>query len=131
MRLLQALLIPFTLFFTIGRPIAGIFCAVLQLSAIGWIPASIWASSAYGKYKSDLFHIYERIVKGMTYNEVKLLIGYSHNNGLQEHGKNQVYQWKASYDESSSSLLGVGFLNSRVISKNVYSTISGHHSKQY
>jgi hypothetical protein len=131
MRLLQALFIPFTLFFNIGRPISGIFCAVLQLSVIGWIPASLWASAAYGKYKSDLYHVYEQITQGMTYNDVKLLIGYSHNNGLHEHGKNQKYQWKADYDETSSSLLGVGFQNSRVISKNVYSTKSGHHSKQY
>lgn len=53
MRLLLALFIPFTVFFTIGRPIVGIVCLVLQLTLIGWIPATIWAVYALGQYKTD------------------------------------------------------------------------------
>ncbi|MBT5109610.1 MAG: YqaE/Pmp3 family membrane protein [Rhodospirillaceae bacterium] len=53
MRLLVALLIPFFLFFTIGRPIAGIICLILQLTLIGWIPAAIWAVYALSQYNTD------------------------------------------------------------------------------
>lgn len=53
MRLLLALFLPFIVFFTIGRPIAGILCFILQLTLIGWIPAAIWAVYALGQYKTD------------------------------------------------------------------------------
>lgn len=54
MRLLIALLLPFLLFFTIGRPIAGLICLVLQVTLIGWLPAAIWAVYALSQYKTDL-----------------------------------------------------------------------------
>lgn len=53
MRFLLALFLPFAAFFTIGRPIAGIVCLLLQISLIGWIPAAIWAVYALGQYKTD------------------------------------------------------------------------------
>lgn len=53
MRLLIALLIPFFLFFTIGRPLAGIICLILQVTLIGWIPAVIWAVYALSQYNTD------------------------------------------------------------------------------
>lgn len=53
MRLLLAIFLPFTVFFTIGRPIAGIVCLILQITLIGWIPAAIWAVYALGQYKTD------------------------------------------------------------------------------
>ena len=53
MRLLLALLLPFTVFFTIGRPISGVLCLILQLTLIGWIPATIWSVYALGQYKTD------------------------------------------------------------------------------
>ena len=53
MRLLIAIFLPFLAFFTIGRPIAGIICLLLQLTLIGWIPAAIWAAFAVGQYKTD------------------------------------------------------------------------------
>ena len=43
MRLLIALILPWLTFFTIGRPISGIICLILQITLIGWIPATIWA----------------------------------------------------------------------------------------
>lgn len=42
-RLIIAILFPWFLFFTIGRPFSGIICLILQLTVIGWIPAAIWA----------------------------------------------------------------------------------------
>ena len=53
MRLLLALLRPFSVFFTMGRPFSGLFCLVLQITLIGWIPAAIWAVYALSQYKTD------------------------------------------------------------------------------
>ncbi|MCP3708391.1 YqaE/Pmp3 family membrane protein [Paraburkholderia sp. CNPSo 3274] len=53
MRLLIALILPWLLFFTIGRPIAGIVCLILQITLIGWIPAAIWAMYSLSQYKTD------------------------------------------------------------------------------
>ncbi|HOI65878.1 MAG TPA: YqaE/Pmp3 family membrane protein [Thiomonas arsenitoxydans] len=53
MRLLIAIFLPWLVFFTIKRPIAGIICLVLQLTVIGWIPATIWAVYALSQYKTD------------------------------------------------------------------------------
>jgi uncharacterized membrane protein YqaE (UPF0057 family) len=53
MRLLLAILLPFVTFFTIGRPISGLVCLILQITIIGWIPAAIWAVYALGQYKTD------------------------------------------------------------------------------
>jgi uncharacterized membrane protein YqaE (UPF0057 family) len=53
MRLLLAIFLPFIVFFTIGRPLAGIICLVLQLTLIGWLPAAIWAVYALSQYQTD------------------------------------------------------------------------------
>jgi uncharacterized membrane protein YqaE (UPF0057 family) len=53
MRLFIAIILPWLAFFTIGRPIAGIVCLILQLTILGWIPAAIWAVYALGQYKTD------------------------------------------------------------------------------
>lgn len=53
MRLLIAFIFPWMTFFTIGRPIAGIICMLLQITLIGWIPATIWAVYALSQYKTD------------------------------------------------------------------------------
>jgi uncharacterized membrane protein YqaE (UPF0057 family) len=53
MRLIIAILLPFLVFFTIGRPIAGILCLILQVTLIGWLPAAIWAVYALGQYNTD------------------------------------------------------------------------------
>ena len=53
MRLILAILLPFVAFFTIGRPIAGIICLILQVTLIGWLPAAIWSVYALSQYKTD------------------------------------------------------------------------------
>jgi uncharacterized membrane protein YqaE (UPF0057 family) len=53
MRLIIAILLPFLLFFTIGRPLAGIICLILQITIIGWLPAAIWAVYALSQYNTD------------------------------------------------------------------------------
>ncbi|GGK79098.1 YqaE/Pmp3 family membrane protein [Amphritea balenae] len=53
MRLILALLLPWVQFFTIGRPVAGIICLILQITLIGWLPATIWSVYALSQYKTD------------------------------------------------------------------------------
>lgn len=53
MRLLLAIFLPFLAFFTIGRPIAGFICLILQITILGWLPAAIWAAFAVSQYKTD------------------------------------------------------------------------------
>lgn len=53
MRLLLSFILPWLTFFTIGRPLAGLLCLILQVTLIGWIPAIIWATYALGQYKAD------------------------------------------------------------------------------
>jgi hypothetical protein len=53
MRLIIAFLLPWLTFFTIGRPLAGIVCLILQLTVIGWVPAAIWAVYALSQWKTD------------------------------------------------------------------------------
>jgi hypothetical protein len=53
MRLLIAIFLPFVLFFTIGRPLAGIICLILQITLIGWIPAALWAVYALSQWNTD------------------------------------------------------------------------------
>lgn len=53
MRFLIALLLPWVTFFTIGRPLAGVICLILQLTVLGWLPATLWALYALSQYKTD------------------------------------------------------------------------------
>ena len=49
----NALFLPWLTFFTIGRPVVGAICLILQITIIGWIPATIWSVYALGQYKTD------------------------------------------------------------------------------
>ncbi|RFB77998.1 YqaE/Pmp3 family membrane protein [Methylovirgula sp. 4M-Z18] len=53
MRLIIAFLLPWLTFFTIGRPFSGLVCLILQITLIGWIPATIWAVYALSQYRTD------------------------------------------------------------------------------
>ncbi|HIW06840.1 MAG TPA: YqaE/Pmp3 family membrane protein [Candidatus Ignatzschineria merdigallinarum] len=53
MRLLIAIFLPWLGFFTIGRPLAGIICLILQITLIGWIPAAIWSVYSLSQYTTD------------------------------------------------------------------------------
>ena len=37
------ILLPWLLFFMLGRTIEGVVCLILQLTVLGWLPAAIWA----------------------------------------------------------------------------------------
>ena len=53
MRLVIAIFLPWLLFFTISRPISGFVCLALQLTLIGWIPASLWAVYSLSQFMTD------------------------------------------------------------------------------
>jgi len=53
MRLILAIVFPWFQFFTIGKPIAGVICLLLQITLIGWIPAAIWSVYALSQYNTD------------------------------------------------------------------------------
>ncbi|HEX3494183.1 MAG TPA: YqaE/Pmp3 family membrane protein [Methylocella sp.] len=53
MRYLIALFLPWLVFFTMGKIFSGIICLVLQLTLIGWLPATIWAFFAISDYHAD------------------------------------------------------------------------------
>ena len=53
MRFFIALFMPWLAFFTIGRPFAGLLCFLLQITLLGWLPATLWAVYALGQYKTD------------------------------------------------------------------------------
>lgn len=53
MRLVLAFFVPWFQFFTIRRPFAGLFCLFLQMTLIGWIPATVWSVYALSQYKTD------------------------------------------------------------------------------
>ena len=53
MRLIISLIFPWRTFFTIGRPIAGFICLLLQITIIGWLPATVWAVYALSQYSTD------------------------------------------------------------------------------
>ena len=52
-RLILAILLPWLNFITIGKPISGIICLILQLTLIGWLPAAIWSVYALSQYNTD------------------------------------------------------------------------------
>ena len=52
-RFILALLIPWLQFFTIGKPLSGIICLILQCTLIGWPVAAIWSVYALSQYNTD------------------------------------------------------------------------------
>ncbi len=53
MRYLIALLLPWLSFFTMGMPISGFICLILQITLIGWLPAAIWALFVVNNYNAE------------------------------------------------------------------------------
>ena len=50
MRRVLAFALPWALFFNIDRPIAGSISLLLQMSLVGWIPATIWALHGLSRF---------------------------------------------------------------------------------
>ncbi len=59
MHFFLAIFLPFVVMFTLRRPVVeGLFCLLLQLTLIGWIPASIWTLFVVVQHKKrfEPFH---------------------------------------------------------------------------
>jgi uncharacterized membrane protein YqaE (UPF0057 family) len=66
MRYIIALLLPWLTFFTMGKVFQGILCLILQLTVIGWLPATIWAFFAISNYEAD--RRTDRVIDAMQQN---------------------------------------------------------------
>jgi len=53
MRYFIALVFPWLTFFTMGKPLQGILCLLLQITLIGWIRATIWAFASISSFNAD------------------------------------------------------------------------------
>jgi uncharacterized membrane protein YqaE (UPF0057 family) len=53
MRYLVALFLPWLVFFTMGKVGQGILCLILQITIIGWLPATLWAFISISNYNAD------------------------------------------------------------------------------
>ena len=52
MRYLIALIFPWLTFFTMGKPLQAILCLLLQLTLVGWLPATIWAFASIESFNN-------------------------------------------------------------------------------
>lgn len=66
--ILIALIFPWLSFFLRGKIISGIICLILQITILGWLPASIWAiaSRVDGKNKKRMNEMEKRIIKAQA-----------------------------------------------------------------
>jgi uncharacterized membrane protein YqaE (UPF0057 family) len=53
MRYVLAFFLPWLSLLLQGKIVSGIFCLVLQITIIGWIPACIWAFSSLNRMYAD------------------------------------------------------------------------------
>jgi hypothetical protein len=49
-----------------GKVLQGILCLILQLTVIGWLPATIWAFFAISNYEAD--QRADRMIQAMQQN---------------------------------------------------------------
>lgn len=50
---LLAIIFPWLSFLVRGKILSGIFCLILQVTLIGWIPAAIWAVISLQNERAD------------------------------------------------------------------------------
>ena len=53
MRYVLALFLPWAVFFTMGKIGQGFLCLILQMTIIGWIPATLWAFVSIAGHHAD------------------------------------------------------------------------------
>ncbi|MFV5685794.1 YqaE/Pmp3 family membrane protein [Flavobacterium sp. GB2R13] len=53
MRYVLVFFLPWLSLLLQGKIVSGIFCLVLQITIIGWIPACIWAFSSLNRMYAD------------------------------------------------------------------------------
>lgn len=53
MRYLIAIVFPWLSFILQGKIVSGVICLILQLTFLGWLPASVWAILSINKMYAD------------------------------------------------------------------------------
>lgn len=68
--ILIAILLPWISFLVRGKIFSGIFCLILQITLIGWLPASIWAVVSLNNSKNEkrLKEMEKRIIESQKGN---------------------------------------------------------------
>jgi uncharacterized membrane protein YqaE (UPF0057 family) len=68
--ILLCILLPWLSFFVRGKILTGLFCLILQLTLIGWIPALIWALVSLNNERQEkrLQKMEERIMNSQNQN---------------------------------------------------------------
>ena len=67
MRYLLALFLPWLTFFTMGKVIQGFICLILQLTVIGWLPATIWVFFSISDYNRKMEN--DRLIEAIRANK--------------------------------------------------------------
>lgn len=63
MMFLIALALPPLAMFMVGKPVQALICLALQVTLIGWLPASLWALFVVNAAQADKRN--ERLLKSM------------------------------------------------------------------
>ncbi|WP_394475181.1 YqaE/Pmp3 family membrane protein [Ralstonia mannitolilytica] len=66
MRIITSLIAPWMHFLTVNRPVAAIVCLLLQISLIGWVPATIWSSYSVNQYNMTARQTAKRIATAIA-----------------------------------------------------------------
>lgn len=66
MRIITNLLAPWMHFLTINRPVAATVCLLLQISVIGWVPATIWSVYSINQRNRTARRIAKRIAAALA-----------------------------------------------------------------
>lgn len=71
MRYILALFCPWFTFFTMGKIFQGVLCLLLQITIIGWLPATLWAFFSISDYNKKiendkLIRSNEKLIKALN-----------------------------------------------------------------
>ena len=102
----------------------------LALGVPAWAGgSSVERSTVGGSVNVDLYAAFELLEKGMTYEQVRVIVGSDYNNGKNDFGGGDIhYQWLVEKSPVDVSLLSVQFKNNSAVGKMVNGK-SGNSSK--
>jgi hypothetical protein len=87
------------------------------------------SSSSDGSANGDLYAAFELINQGMSYEQVRDVVGFDYNDGKDDFGGSDLhYKWVTGKGTADVALLQVGFKNGGAVSKIVGGS-RGHNSK--
>lgn len=66
MRIITSLVAPWMHFLTVNRAGAATMCLLLQISLIGWVPATIWSAYSINQYNKAARRTAKRIATAIA-----------------------------------------------------------------